>query len=662
MVGRMSNPIDITDSLRKLKNGIVLPNPEGNFNHHLGATFMYTYYTTASFTSGQQIFITTNANNFQHVLELFSASDPQNAAWTVISNSNSLAAINVTIPISGIYYIKVRSWSQSQQGLVNINVNGQYYYTNCTASGYSGFRHSLSPGTYNYYTCKISGDTRIWLEDNIGFPGRIVAYNDDYSGSGDFSWAYASRINKNFSINIEGMQFSSYSSNTPTGTCDYYIDVNPLSTETYYTGIWPFRKKHTRTPILDLFPNLKADDAMQSAPASEVYNCISWSGGITNYWEWPLSLFSIYFDYGGSKKSFDNFYGSPGRYGGCMTYSATGATSSNSVVDLWYNPNSYGIGQGEYTHGSVTKPGNNMPHGYDWESKPGNGERIFHQRSSLNSVAIGGYGTVTDYYKPTSLKTALLLDESIALGYSVIENVIFTDQEKDIISNSIKLITNNVKEQFENKYNLWKTTWVKPELAKQSNPRMYAQSDEYKDLMVFCISQGKAIWPFIFDKFSQGDFFTINALEDLTLAQNQSVLGKVKKESNLKSMNESGAVIVRSPQTIAMKYIKELLKSSNPDKSNKDNGIIYSNSFKFNVFPNPANTTSVVSFVLDTDSKISANIVDLNGRVLSVIIDEQIVNAGHYSYNLRLPTEFRGPCLIKLIIDGTVNVQKIIVQ
>jgi hypothetical protein len=76
----------------------------------------------------------------------------------------------------------------------------------------------------------------------------------------------------------------------------------------------------------------------------------------------------------------------------------------------------------------------------------------------------------------------------------------------------------------------------------------------------------------------------------------------------------------------------------------------------------PANATSVVSFALPNDSKVSVNIIDLNGRVLSVIIDEQMLNAGDYSYKLRLPTEFKGPCLIKLIIDGIVNVQKIIVQ
>lgn len=238
-------------------------------------------------------------------------------------------------------------------------------------------------------TSNLSGDTRIWIEDDNSFPGVIRAWNDDYYSSDphDFSWGAASRIKKDFSVRIKSVLISAYSSYAPLGTCDLYIKVNPLSTETYYTGIWPFRTEHTRTPILEAFPNLKANDAMQTAwEGKDNYQCISWSGGITSYKEWPLSLSSNYCElaydsyygyYCKGPESFDNFYESPNRYAGCMAYTNSGANSSNSVVDLWYNPNYYDYGYGDYTHGSVRKPGNNHPHGYDWESKPGTMERIF---------------------------------------------------------------------------------------------------------------------------------------------------------------------------------------------------------------------------------------------------------------------------------------------
>jgi len=564
--------------------------------------------------------------------EVFNSSNPEAYSWVALSNSRGLASLNIKIPSTGIYYVRVRGYQQETQGLVNLNVNGQYYYADCPVSG-SGFRHEHeTPTTYNYFTCKLTGDSRIWIEDDSGTPGKIRAYNDDYSGGGDFYWGLASRVKKDFSVRIGAALVSAYSSYNPTGTCDLYIMCQ-------------------NSNIMSYFPNLKADDAIQSAPQSGVYNCISWSGGVTNDWYWPPSPYDPYYA-GSPLASFDNFYGTV-RYANAMTYSRSGATSSNNTIDLWAL-------NGDYTHASVTKPGNNNPHGYDWESKPGGLMRTFHPRNALNGSS---YGAVDKYYKITSvLKSAMLLDESIARGLSVIENVELTAAEKNIISNKISSLTINQQSEFENKYAAWKQTWDNPEIAIQSNPRMYAKSKEYQELIDYCKSQGKVVWPLIFDKFQQGDFFTINVLEDLTLADNQNILEKVKKESSLKSATESGAKIVRFPRTIAMKYIKELLKSSDNSAEITDEGITYSNSFKFNVFPNPANATSQVSFNLPSDSKVSVQVVDLNGRVLSVVISKQVLNAGSHSYNLNVPESFKGTCLVKLLVNNNVNVQLIVVQ
>jgi len=641
---RIKNPIVERDTSVTMSKGAsaLLDNPGGNYYYHLDATYKYTFYTTLYFSAGLQIFFTTQSNNFPHVLEVFSQNYTENYSWVATSNPNGTATINVNIPSSDFYFIRIRSMNQAHQGLVNLNVWDAFYYSDCVASGWAGFRDPHeTPTTYNYFTSKISGDTRIWIEDDSGLPGKIRAWNDDYYGGGDFYWGLASRVKKDFSVRIAASLVSSYSSYTPTGIYDLYVMCQNSGT----LG----------------FPNLKSDDAIQTAPQSGVYNCISWSGGIDWDWYWPPNPYDPYYA-GSPLASFDNFYSYAGRYGGCMTYSRSGATVSNSVVDLWYNPNYYGPGQGDYTHGSVTKPGNNHPHGYDWESKPGPQNRIFHPRNSLNSTATGGYGNVSNYYIPTSTKSAMLLDESIAKGLSVIENVELTAAEKNIVSNKINLLTINQKDEFENKYTAWKQTWEKPEIAMQSNPRMYAKSKEYNELIDYCKSQGKSVWPMIFDKFQQGDFFTINVLEDLTLAENQDVLDKVKKESSLKSTSESGAKIVRFPRTIAMKYIKELLKSSKGEKAIDEDGITYSNSFKFNVFPNPVNSASQISFNLPADSKVSAQVVDLNGRVMSIIINEHILAAGDYSYNLNVPATIKGICLVKLLVNNNVNVQLIVVQ
>lgn len=636
---RIKNPKPKKDSLAfLLKSGVVLSNPSGNYYNHIGVTFRYTTYKTYSFSSGQQVFFSTHASDgYEHVLEVFSSSNPEAYSWVNKSNSSGLASLNISIPITGTYYVRVRAWRQETQGLVDLNVNGQYYYSDCAVSG-SGFAHAHeTPTTYNYFTCKLSGDSRIWIEDNSGVPGKIRAYNDDYYGGGDFSWGLASRVKKDFSVRIGAALISSYSSYNPTGTCDLYIMCQ-------------------NSNIMPYFPNLKADDAIQSAPASGTYNCISWTGGIIDYWEWPLSPFSRYYVAGNPLASFDNFYAANPRYGvegETMTYSRSGATSANSVVDLWAL-------NGSYTHGSVTKPGNNHPHGYDWESKPGSLMRTFHPRNALHGAS---YGSVTNYYKPTSgLKSAVLLDESIARGHSVIENVEFTSTEKELIVESIEKLSVSQKSNLETKYKAWKDTWDNLDVVIHSNPRMYANSDEYADFIEYCETLGEKSWPFIFNKFEQGDFFVINALEDLTLADNMEVLENVKSESNLKSTTSSGATIVRSPQTYAMKYIKELLKSTGTVTSIGDEGIIYSNSFKFSVYPNPANTTSQIAFNLPYDAKVSVEVIDLTGKILSILQQNQLLTKGNYNYQLNVPESFKGTCLVKLRINNNVNVKLLVIE
>ncbi|MFV0589871.1 MAG: hypothetical protein ACK5M7_00665 [Draconibacterium sp.] len=649
---RIKTPVAKKDSsVQELKSGVVLSNPEGNYYHHMGINFRYTTYKVFSFSAGQQVFFSTNATDgYDHVLEVFSTTNPEAYTWVNMSNSVGLASLNISIPVTGTYYVRIRAYRQETQGLVNLNVNGQYFYTDCAVSG-SGFAHSHdTPTTYNYFTCKLTGDSHIWIEDNSSFPGKIRAFNDDYNTSEphDFYWGLASRVKKDLPGRVSAVLVSAYSSYNPTGICDLYVMCR-------------------NSTIGSAFPNLKADDAIQSAPQSYIYNCISWSGGITEYWEWPPSQFSAYYVPNNPLASFDNFYKSGTRYNVSdqMTYSQSGATTSNSVIDLWYNPNYYSLGNGAYTHASVTKPGNNHPHGYDWESKPGALMRTFHPRNSLNNTDPGGYGVITNYYIITSgLKSAILLSESIARGHSVIENVEFTENEEQLISESLDKLTPEQINSLGEKYSAWEETWDNPKVAIYSNPREYAKNEQYVDFIEYCKSIGEVSWPFVFDRFEQGGFFAINAVEDLTLDDNMDILEKVKADSQLKSATESGATIVRSPETFTMKYIKELLKATGNTVFGieGDKGIIYSNSFDFNIYPNPTNTSSQIAFDLPSDARVTIDVLDLTGRVLSVPVSNVELGQGYYCYGLDLPRSFKGTCLVRLRIDRNINVQLLIVE
>jgi hypothetical protein len=614
---REIHPVIVPDSVN-LKS-YTLPNPEGNYLHHMDVSYRYTTYKYAYFSSGQSVSVQTQSiGTYVHVLEVFKSSDPASNSWAVKSSSSGAASLNLNITSTGTYCVRVRAYQQNTVGLVDLQIGSDSYNT-CPVSG-SGFRSNYDvTEELNFFTSHISTDTRIWIESGSGFPGKIIAYNDDYYGDGDWNWGLASRVKQTFSDPVGATLISAYSSNSPVGNCDLYMGCQ-------------------NSNIMNYFPNLEADDAIQSAPYDYTYNCISWSVGIFEDWSWPSG-------FGSDFSVVEDFYENYG-------YTATGANSSNSVVDLWaYN--------GDYTHASVTKPGNDHPHGYDWESKPGALMRTFHPRNSLEGSS---YGEVVDYFIESSFKSTSLLAEKIAKGTDVIENVEFTSAEDKYIEEKVNSLDN--KEILEEKYTAWKNTWTNPDIAIHSNPRKYAESDEYDEFIEYCKLEGEKVWPFVFEKFGQGqeEFMAINAIEDLTADTHKDLMQQVLEGNKLKSTTKSGAHIHRFPYCNTMKYIQAILKSTGELTNVEENAIMYSNSFDFNVYPNPATPLSQISFDLPHNATVSVWIIDMNGRTISTTINKQTLASGSYTYNLNIPDNAKGIYLVNFKVNNNYNVKRIVVQ
>ncbi|MFZ3059973.1 MAG: hypothetical protein WA102_09590 [Candidatus Methanoperedens sp.] len=520
-------------------------NPEGDYAYQLNMNFAYTYYQAFYFTSGQNVVFETRKSDpyaSDPVMFLFSAYDPVNGgSWSNDDWGNGYQSkISVTIPNSGTYYLLLRSYSSSSPGTSDLYKDGSLYASNVALAGTNVYNGDISKtGILNYFTSQLTGDSRLWLEDSGSSPGKIRGYNDDYSGSGDFNWGLASRVKNQFSPDIRYALVSSYSSSNPTGTADLYMKLDNSNIMSY------------------LFPNLKADDAIKSAPINSIYNCISWSGGITNDWSWPPSPASKWYD-PNPLTAFDKFYGNnPSRYTGAWTYTRTGATASNSIIDLWAN-------SAGYQHGSVKKPGNDHPHGYDWESKPGGNMRTLHPRYALRGDF---YGNVTNYYIPTGTYASgasiqaiggMTFEESIKRGLTVIEKVELSEDEKAKQSSLIENIPEEVKQEFNTKYGAWKETWDDPNLSIYSNPRMFTQSKQYEEFLGYSKEQGKAIWPLLFQKYEQGDKLVAEAIIDLIYyTEYGSFLDEIRQEKE--QYTAEGAYIAPSENANMMKYIKKLL-------------------------------------------------------------------------------------------------------
>lgn len=610
----------------------VLPNPAGNYSHVVDLEYNYTFWTTIYLTAGQTVTFETKNSNSDPVMFIFNYSNPSLGSWMNDDGGEGLnSKLTVTAPQEGTYYLLLRAYSSSYPGVCDLYKDEAQFYASAAIAGTIQYCATQKTGNLNFFSWINTGDTRLWLYNY--WNGPIVAANDDFYNSGDFYWGLSSRIKQDFSTAVSYCLVSAYSPST-TGTCDLYMACE-------------------NSTIMSYFPNLKAEDAIQSAPQTNDYNCASWGGGLTDrgryFWasSAPTStnLSSNWYVANNFWLSWDNFFGNnPPRFAGAPTYTRSGASASNGDVAMWYNSTS-----GQYTHFSVKKPANNQPHGYDWESKPGGLMRTFHPKDALVNNSMNGYGEISQYYtlstSGSSIEASLAdanstktysLEESVKLGLTVIPNINLSTDELLALAELRSNIDKTTENEFNNMFQRLITVSNTPNLIIHSNPYFLYQTKEFKDVLSYCKNKGEAVWPLLFENvFETEDLDTrdISVLLLNEVTQDYSFLmDTVKKEWSMNNYNEEGAYIAPSPIDNTKNYVKKLIVlKSGASVEEIDENQKPDNHNMFSVYPNPFTVQTTVSFVVDEDnSSVSLSVFDINGNLLETVFANQIYNTGQF--------------------------------
>ena len=409
--------------------------------------------------------------------------NPSSNSWHSTA-SNGSGSLNVTIPSNGYYRISLRLPPSSLspflavKGTVNLTVNGSTY-NNCVVSNsvYAPVSSGY-PTPANFFTCKIksSGDTWLMLENSSN---EIRAFNDDYGIASDgYSWGNASRITTSQSNITQGHVFSASSYN-PFFECDLYLGLASVNPNSDLISLGWFPKLNTGNSFMSGYWNY----------ADTSYNCYGWSLGQKWYLMPGLS----------STDSWDVFYAQ-------FFYVVTDVTDENAAIALW---GKIGSTDTTFTHASVRKHSwKPLPHGFEWESKCGDYERIMHTRDALEGNI---YGEIVRYYKPW-FRT---INSSFPVSHETVESF-FSISDLNLINKLIDLLPDNVLSEFDERYYRWKNTWSRPEIAIHSNPYEYAESLDYVYLLEYCMKYGKAILPLVISKLTPEDIFVVNLLKDLT--------------------------------------------------------------------------------------------------------------------------------------------------
>lgn len=234
------------------------------------------------------------------------------------------------------------------------------------------------------------------------------------------------------------------------------------------------------------FPNLDVSQAVVTDGMSTVYNCISWTVGITKRWLWP----------GSSLANFDTLYRGFGF-----------VRPNNGPIAAW------GLSTSNMTHGSISGPG----HGPRWESKCGGDLRIQH---GLNELAGSSYGRVVAFYRSNRLIAAPFATLAEKHMKDRAAKFRLTAAEKKILRDQTVSIPSEIHAAFEVAFSAWKESWFTGSLAVSSNPHTRAVGKDFDTL----IALGPRILPLVVEKLADPENFLALQLYDAIQPNEQLIV------------------------------------------------------------------------------------------------------------------------------------------
>jgi hypothetical protein len=237
-----------------------------------------------------------------------------------------------------------------------------------------------------------------------------------------------------------------------------------------------------KTQFQSVFPQLDVNAAVVSGEATPVYNCISWTVGVTTAWLWP----------GSSIQAFDQFYAGYG-------YSRRAA----GPIAAW------GHSLTAMTHGSVSGPS----HGPRWESKCGGWAQIQHGRDELVSST---YGHIVAYYsvRPFGVFSrwlSIMIRLLARLRRGKVMPRKLTNADRTALREQAAALPAGLRSEFEERFERWREEWTNL-LGPTSDPGAVRESAHFREL----VALGPETLPALVEKLTDpANFLALQLYETL---------------------------------------------------------------------------------------------------------------------------------------------------
>ena len=558
----------------------------------------------------------------------------------------------------GNYTILVEAKYPGQTGGVTLRLNTTLYrYNFASNTSFDHAKHGMagSIGYSNLDTCKYNiftanlkasneyegPDPILWLKkfDTTTNKYRVVDMADDYTEESDFYWGNNARFNRAFDSSEYSVLLAS---NNP-----YYFSND--SCDIYYSRLYT-----ADTLIIRKFPNLKQNDAIVSHHLNntQFYNCISWTARTTQNWLWPHESVGDcdihWFDLLYNNQSVRIEDGSMFQRDSYLPrYTRNGATPENSAIDIWGIPNS--DGSITITHASIKHNAkDNIPHGYDWESKLGSDPRIFHPRYALEGK---DYGHVVAHFRlidENVNNNTRTIQQQVAEEDIIVETIVLTESDLAIVNNVIANIPLTQETNFNTLYNAWKQ--IVEQYSYKANLWAHKNCPQYIALLTSMqnIENGEYL---AYRKFAEGDFMAMLLIQDFAYSSDDTkdVWDTAFDNSNLGNVR-------RSQKSKVNLFIQNMIEEQS-SVFNYGAGRSFSNTNDFNV--TTSSNTITINIKIEETSTYSIEVVDLSNNYVQTVVPEIRVQAGEYEHTINVPN---GNYVVAYYLNENINSKKIRVK
>jgi len=591
--------------------------PPFDFRAKLKCSVKNTFNKLFYYTEGTTVPITISST-VPFNLYFFNVADPSLDSKSLNISTNLMGkyngSSNWTARQTSVYMVLIMPANNYSSGSCNVTIGTQTFNNVLISNNYLAYAMDNNH-EYNIFTNRSSHDFKLCVFEGSN-PGKVVAYNDNYTGTGDFDWGTNARIKQQFANPVSGVAvFTNYNPSDIYNSVYRYTDL--------YMGC------ETDTSYCFRFPNLKKDDVIRSAPESNVYDGFSWAVGNWLSYELPSSVYSQYYD-PNPLTAFDNYFNAHG-------FTRTGATEANAAIDLWQKGD-------YYSHASVKNKAHQFATGYAWESKLGLGMRAMHPRYALISYGLYGYGNVAEHYTP--------VDWPYLASDEIGENTSFSAAEVSMINTMKNNLPNSVVNSFNQNYSLLVND---SSLMAQNNLETYCSSPYYTQILQICYSNDNAI-ALVFDKLNEGDIVASVILQGLTLTQNMDVIQNVWHYNDSLLTN---TMIRRTNLSNATMYSKGIMA--------KMRGASMSTMFEDTSYSTDEHVFSIraqygqieITLPLETPCNTSIFLARSDGQHMRTILKKRLDAGEHH---IGTPAPAKGIYTVHVVINGRIYSKKVVVN